>query len=343
MRDCADDSGDPDAYYAAFARYHPLGRLASPEEIAAFVLCLLSPAAAFMTGIGDRDRRRQHGGADLSMDFAGKTILVTGSTRGIGAAAAELFLRARRPVILHGRQQEQVDAALAAAVDAACRPGARHRRRSRRPRAVPGAGAAASATLDVLVNCAGIFREVGDRRHHARRCWDETIAVNLTAPWVLVPGAAAGLRRRQGVIVNVGSDAAMLGYAGCVAYCASKGALVGLTRALAIELAPDVRALCVCPGPTETDMMQASVATAPDPEAGPAAMGVLSVAGTRRGARRDRARRSCLPPRLRARFLTGSVIMADGGATRRKAGLARPLRDHLLRRCCSSRPACARR
>jgi len=50
MRDCAADSGDPAAYYAAFNRYHPIGRLASPEEIAGFVLMLLSPAAAFMTG-----------------------------------------------------------------------------------------------------------------------------------------------------------------------------------------------------------------------------------------------------------------------------------------------------
>jgi NAD(P)-dependent dehydrogenase (short-subunit alcohol dehydrogenase family) len=50
MRDCATDSGDPDAYYAAFNRYHPVGRLASPDEIATFVLCLLSPAAGFMTG-----------------------------------------------------------------------------------------------------------------------------------------------------------------------------------------------------------------------------------------------------------------------------------------------------
>jgi NAD(P)-dependent dehydrogenase (short-subunit alcohol dehydrogenase family) len=50
MRDCAADSGDPKAYYAAFNRYHPIGRLAPPDEIAAFVLCLLSPAAAFLTG-----------------------------------------------------------------------------------------------------------------------------------------------------------------------------------------------------------------------------------------------------------------------------------------------------
>jgi NAD(P)-dependent dehydrogenase (short-subunit alcohol dehydrogenase family) len=50
MQECARDSGDPDSYYAAFNRYHPIGRLASPDEIAAFVLCLLSPAAAYMTG-----------------------------------------------------------------------------------------------------------------------------------------------------------------------------------------------------------------------------------------------------------------------------------------------------
>lgn len=50
MRDCAQASGDPEAYYRAFRAYHPLGRLADPREIADFVLCLASPAAAFMTG-----------------------------------------------------------------------------------------------------------------------------------------------------------------------------------------------------------------------------------------------------------------------------------------------------
>jgi NAD(P)-dependent dehydrogenase (short-subunit alcohol dehydrogenase family) len=50
MRECAADSGNPEAYYRSFRAYHPLNRLASPEEIADFVLCLASPAAAFMTG-----------------------------------------------------------------------------------------------------------------------------------------------------------------------------------------------------------------------------------------------------------------------------------------------------
>jgi NAD(P)-dependent dehydrogenase (short-subunit alcohol dehydrogenase family) len=50
MRECAEDSGDPEAYYRGFRAYHPLNRLASPAEVAEFVLCLASPAAAFMTG-----------------------------------------------------------------------------------------------------------------------------------------------------------------------------------------------------------------------------------------------------------------------------------------------------
>ena len=50
MQECAQDSGDPESYYRGFRAYHPLGRLASPDEIASFVLCLASPAAAFMTG-----------------------------------------------------------------------------------------------------------------------------------------------------------------------------------------------------------------------------------------------------------------------------------------------------
>jgi NAD(P)-dependent dehydrogenase (short-subunit alcohol dehydrogenase family) len=50
MRDCAEASGNPDDYYRRFRQYHPLGRIAEPAEIAAFVLCLASPAAAFMTG-----------------------------------------------------------------------------------------------------------------------------------------------------------------------------------------------------------------------------------------------------------------------------------------------------
>lgn len=245
------------------------------------------------------------------MDFDGKTILVTGSTRGIGAAVAELFLRRGGSVILHGRKQAQIDAALARlsnssgrasgiaadlAEPAQCRTLAR-----------------SIGELDVLVNCAGIFRESAIAET-TLDLWNETIAVNVSAPWVLVQALLPALRRRQGVIVNVGSDAAILGYAGCVAYCAAKGALVGLTRALATELAPDVRALCVCPGPTETDMMQASVTMAPDPEAARRQWASYPLLG-RVAAPAEIAEAIVFAASPGARYLTGSVIMADGGAS----------------------------
>jgi NAD(P)-dependent dehydrogenase (short-subunit alcohol dehydrogenase family) len=245
------------------------------------------------------------------MDFDGKAILVTGSTRGIGAAAAELFLQRGGSVIFHGRKQAQVDDTLARMPKSTGRALglAADLADSAQCRAL----AQRVGELDVLVNCAGIFREVAIGET-TLDLWNETIDVNLTAPWVLSQALLPALRRRKGVIVNVGSDAAVLGYAGCVAYCASKGALVGLTRALATELAPDVRALCVCPGPTETDMMQASVATAPDPEAARRQWASYPLLG-RIATPAEIAEAIVFAASPGARYLTGSVIMADGGTS----------------------------
>jgi len=246
------------------------------------------------------------------MEFAGKTILVTGSTRGIGAAAALLFLERGGSLVLHGRRQADVD-------DAVVRLSSQHWGRVRglaadlTDRAQCRSLAQRIDTIDILVNCGGVFREAAIAETDLA-IWDETIAVNLTAPWVLSQSLLPMLRQRKGAIVNVGSDAAMLGYAGCVAYCASKGALVGLTRALAIESAPDVRVLCVCPGPTETDMMRDSVATAPD-EAKARQQWASYTLLDRVAAPHEIGEAILSAASPRATFMTGSVIMADGGAT----------------------------
>lgn len=246
------------------------------------------------------------------MEFAGKTILITGSTRGIGAAAADLFLEHGGSVILHGRRQADVDDAVA-------------RRSSQYPARLRGLAADLSdrtqcrslaqevGAIDILVNCGGVFREA-PMAETSLAIWDETIAVNLTASWVLSQELLPALRQRKGVIVSVGSDAAMLGYAGCVAYCASKGAVVGLTRALAVEAAPDVRVVCVCPGPTETDMMRQSVMSAPD-EAQARRQWASYTALDRVAAPREIGEAILLAASSRATFMTGSIIMADGGAT----------------------------
>jgi NAD(P)-dependent dehydrogenase (short-subunit alcohol dehydrogenase family) len=246
------------------------------------------------------------------MEFSGKNILVTGSTRGIGAAAAELFLQRGGAVILHGRRAADVDAAVA-------RLSTQHAGRVRgiaadlSDRAQCRSLAAQVGTLDILVNCGGVFHEtaIADT---SLAIWNETIAVNLTAPWVLSRELLPALQQRNGIIVNVGSDAAILGYAGCVAYCAAKGALVGLTRALATEVSPDVRVLCVCPGPTETDMMRDSIATAPDEIKARQQWASYTLLG-RVAQPTEIGEAILLAASPRATFSTGSVIMADGGAT----------------------------
>lgn len=246
------------------------------------------------------------------MEFAGKSILITGSTRGIGAAAAQLFLERGGSVILHGRRQADVDAAVT-------RLAAQHAGRVRglgadlSDRAQCRSLAQRIDALDILVNCSGVFREaaIADT---SLAIWDETIAVNLTAAWVLSRELLPILRKRKGIIVNVASDAAFLGYGDSVAYCASKGALVGLTRALATEISPDVRVLCVCPGPTETDMMRESIATAPDDAKARQQWASYTLLG--RVARPEEIGEVILlAASPRATFSTGSVIMADGGAT----------------------------
>lgn len=248
----------------------------------------------------------------MSGEFTNKTVLVTGSTRGIGSSAARLFLECGASVILHGRRQSEIDAA-SAKLSSSHAGRVRGLAADLSDRGHCRALAAQISALDVLVNCAGVFREAAIAGTDLS-AWDETIAVNLTAPWILTQALLPALRARRGVVVNVASDAALLGYAGCTAYCASKGALVGLTRALAVELAPDVRAVCVGPGPTETDMMRASIATAPDQAK--AHQQWASYTMLNRVAAPDEIGEAILlAASPRATFLTGSVIMADGGAT----------------------------
>jgi NAD(P)-dependent dehydrogenase (short-subunit alcohol dehydrogenase family) len=239
-------------------------------------------------------------------------VLITGSTRGIGHAAARGFLAAGADVIVHGRNQAAADrVAGTLAGNGSGRIEAIAADLADRDAQIRLADAAGE--IDVLVNCAGIFE---DRRleHADAEHWRRTIEINLTAPWRIARVLLPGLRNRRGVIVNVSSDSALLGYAGSIAYCASKGALVGLTRALAVELAPDVRVVCVCPGPVDTDMLNEAIRREADPAAARRQWNSYTMLN-RAAAPEEIAEAILFAASPRCSFQTGSVIVVDGGAT----------------------------
>jgi NAD(P)-dependent dehydrogenase (short-subunit alcohol dehydrogenase family) len=240
-----------------------------------------------------------------------RRVLITGSTRGIGRATAERMAEQGDAIILHGRRADEVDGAVAALGEGGSAISGVSGDLG--DRAALAQIAEAAGEVDVLINCAGIYREVpvGEVEEEG---WRETIAVNLTAPWLLARRLLPGLRRRGGVVINVASDAGLIGFAGGALYCASKGGLIGLTKALAVELAPAVRAIAICPGPVATDMMQQSVAAAADPEA--ALRQWNDYPHLQRVAKpHEIAAMIAFAASEEAAFATGSVWLIDGGVT----------------------------
>lgn len=189
--------------------------------------------------------------------FTGKSVLVTGGTRGIGAAIARAFLAKGARVAVNGRTAASTAAAIANFEGAVEAPGD--------VSTVEGCNAAVSAALtafgglDVLVNNAGIF-ERGTVEETDEQMWDAVMNANVKSVQFCTRAALASLRAAKGAIVNIASESGLNGYPETTAYCASKGAVVNLTRAMAMEFAPDVRVNALCSGVVETDMSRAGFA-----------------------------------------------------------------------------------
>ena len=173
--------------------------------------------------------------------------------------------------------------------------------------------AANAGEIDILVNCAGIYVEksIADSDEPF---FDRTVEINLTAGFLLARALLPTLRKRHGVIVNVSSDAGLVGYGGSSVYAASKGAVIGLTKALAVELAPDVRAVCICPGPVATDMMENAVKATSDPETARRQWAGFPLLG-RVATPSEIAETIVFAASTAASFATGSIIAIDGGTT----------------------------
>jgi len=122
-------------------------------------------------------------------------------------------------------------------------------------------------SLQIIVNCAGITH-VKPLHEHTEQDWDRLMGVNLKSIFLSTKHGIAYLRKnKRSYIVNIGSISCMVGQAVTPAYCASKGAVLPLTRCIALDYAVDgVRCNCVCPGITDTPMLRKHLSHAPDPE-----------------------------------------------------------------------------
>jgi NAD(P)-dependent dehydrogenase (short-subunit alcohol dehydrogenase family) len=117
------------------------------------------------------------------------------------------------------------------------------------------------------VNAAGVWTE-GPSSATTEDEWDRVVDINLKGLYFVCSAAIPHLTATRGCIINMSSDAGVQGNAGAAVYCASKGGVTNLTRALALELAPQgVRANAVCPGDVDSPMLRGQASASPDPEA----------------------------------------------------------------------------
>lgn len=248
------------------------------------------------------------------MDFSGKAVLVTGASRGIGKATARAFLDAGARVAVNGRTEASVAAALveldaegravAAPGDVATVAGCE---------AVVKAALEQLGGLDVLVNNAGTFARAS-MADTDEEVYNYVIDANLKSTFFCSRAALPALKASRGSIVNIASQSGINGYPDTTAYCAAKGAVVNLTRAMALELAPEIRVNSICPGVVETDMTRQGFAIGGDSEAG--LLGQAQKYPVKRlGTVEEIAFAVLYLASPQAGFITAEALVIDGGQT----------------------------
>ena len=179
------------------------------------------------------------GTADLKFDFSGKTVFVTGASRGIGREIAHAFARDGARLILSARTAEAL-APVAAEI---------------REMSAIRAQIAPLGPIDVLVNNAGV-EEVRATLDVDEALWDKIVDTNLKGAFFVAQAVAAQMAETgRGAIINLASLTSFVGVPGAVPYSASKSGILGMTRAMAAEWAPKgIRVNAIAPGYFETDM-----------------------------------------------------------------------------------------
>ena len=253
--------------------------------------------------------------ASIQFDFSGKRVLITGGTSGMGEATALAFAAAGARVVITGRNQQRAREIL------------KQGRKSTGSMAfVAGDISVRKACdlivteavgilggLDIVVNSAGIIYHATAEETTDEQ-WLQTMNVNVNGMFFICRAALPHLKSSRGTIINIASDAALSGSYHLTAYCASKGAVLQMSRAMALDYAHDgIRVIPICPGDVDTPMLRGEFRD----------RGLEVEAGLHESAESVPLKRVCSAQEVAdmvlyacsdsAQFITGYPLVVDGG------------------------------
>lgn len=247
----------------------------------------------------------------MNYGCAGLVAVISGGTSGIGLAVAEKLLLDGAEVYLLGRNKQKGTDAVKALKEKTQQEAFYLQCDVNNTVACQKAVATIDKNINILINSAGVYLEerlenMTDDSYAA--IMDTNVKGTLLLTKAVMPHLYNG-----GSIVNIASDAGVSGNYGCPLYCASKGAIVSLTRALALDMAPSVRVNCVCPADVDTPLLARQLV---DADGGYTLADMASAYPMGRIARAEEiAHVICSVASPQNSFMTGSIIVVDGGLT----------------------------
>ena len=246
-------------------------------------------------------------------------VVVTGGARGIGLGIAQLFAENGYAVVIADRDSARGKiAAKELPVEAAVRFVCADIAQEAAVQALMAETAEAFGRLDVLCNNAGIETYRAADAVSSEE-WDATQSTNVRGAFLCIKYAYPHLARARGSVVNIASVQSFANEPQAAAYAASKAALLGMTRAMAIDFAPaHVRVNAICPGAVDTPMMDGFLRQQPDPEAARSRLCAAIPLG-RLAVPRDVAEVALFLSSSKASYITGASFLVDGGLLARLA------------------------
>lgn len=246
--------------------------------------------------------------------LAGRVAIVTGGTKGLGRAMAEGLAEAGAQVAIISRHADQAVAeaeAIAAATGRTCRGYGCDVVQQSQVEALVAQVLADFGQIDILVNNAGINTR-GAIDELTLEQFQEVQAINVTGPWLMCRAVAPHMKaRRYGRVINIGSTLSVIALANRTPYASSKGAILQMTRALALEWAPyNITVNCMMPGPFATEM---NLPIKNDPAAYEAFIAKIPLG--RWGELEEIQGLAVFLASDASSFMTGAAIAIDGGWT----------------------------